>query len=139
MKKAHVTLGLAMAGLMGAGVLSARQGAATPQAPAQAPAPGRGAGAGQARGQAGPPPIPDIPTDAIAGTATTPGNPWLPARKAAANSPALTAEEELKTFSTPPGYHVELVAAEPLVESPILMDFDAEGRLWVLELKSFMP
>ena len=31
------------------------------------------------------------------------------------------------------------MAAEPLIESPIVMDFDADGRLWVLELKAFMP
>jgi hypothetical protein len=138
MKNAHVMLGLAVAGLMGAGVVSARQGAAP--AAAQAPAQGRGAGA-PARGTtpAQPAPIPNIPTDAIAGTATTPGNPWLPEKKAGPTSPALSAEEEMKTFSVPPGYHVELVAAEPLIESPILMDFDAEGRIWALELKSFMP
>ena len=45
----------------------------------------------------------------------------------------------MKTFSLPPGYRVELVASEPMIESPILMDFDADGRLWVLEMLSFLP
>ncbi len=75
----------------------------------------------------------------IAGTAKTPGNTWLPAKKAGATSPALTPEEELKTFSMPPGYHAQLVAAEPLIESPIIIDFDPDGRMWVLELQAFLP
>ena len=68
-----------------------------------------------------------------------PGNRWPPARKAARTSPALSPQEEAKTFSVPPGYHVELVASEPLIDSPIAIDFDADGRLWVLETPAFLP
>src|SRR5258708_2160387 len=46
-----------------------------------------------------------------------PGNPWPPAKKGGPTSPALSPAEEMKTFSVPPGFHVELVAAEPLVDS----------------------
>ena len=53
-------------------------------------------------------------------------------------APVLTAEEELATFVVPPGYRVELVAKEPLVIDPIAIDFDADGRLWVLEMPGFM-
>ena len=45
----------------------------------------------------------------------------------------------MKTFSMPPGYHAQLVAAEPLLESPIIIDFDPDGRMWVLELQAFLP
>ena len=45
----------------------------------------------------------------------------------------------MKTFSLPPGFRVELVASEPMIESPILMDFDPDGRLWVLEMLTFLP
>src|SRR5262245_60813002 len=72
-------------------------------------------------------------------SSTVPGNPWPPAVKSGDKSPALGPEDELKTFSMPPGWHAELVAAEPLVESPILVDFDPDGRLWVLELLGFLP
>jgi len=75
----------------------------------------------------------------VAGTAKTPGNIWLPAKKAGPTSPALTPEDELKTFSLPPGYRAQLVAAEPLIESPIIIDFDPDGRMWVLELQAFLP
>jgi mono/diheme cytochrome c family protein/glucose/arabinose dehydrogenase len=68
-----------------------------------------------------------------------PGNIWPPARKATPTSPALTPQEEARTFSLPPGFHAELVAAEPLVDSPIVVDFDPDGRLWVLETPAFLP
>jgi mono/diheme cytochrome c family protein/glucose/arabinose dehydrogenase len=64
---------------------------------------------------------------------------WPPAvHKTPTKAPVLTAEEELKTFSLPPGYHAQLVAKEPLVVDPIAIDFDADGRLWVLEMPGFM-
>lgn len=75
----------------------------------------------------------------VPGTATTPGNIWPPALKAPAGSPALSPADALKTFSLPPGFHVELVASEPMIESPILIDFDADGRMYVLEQLSFLP
>ena len=31
----------------------------------------------------------------------------------------------------PPGYHLELVASEPLVQDPVVIDWDRGGRLWV--------
>lgn len=63
---------------------------------------------------------------------------WPPAvRETPAKAPVLSAEEEQKTLVLPPGYRVELVASEPLVIDPIAMDFDADGRLWVLEMPGF--
>lgn len=50
---------------------------------------------------------------------------------------ALSPQDALKTFHMPPGYRLELVAAEPLVQNPILMEFDGDGRLWVLEMQGF--
>jgi mono/diheme cytochrome c family protein/glucose/arabinose dehydrogenase len=73
------------------------------------------------------------------GTAKVPGNIWPPAKKQMAKSIALSPAEELKTFSMPPGFRAELVASEPLIESPILIDFDADGRLWVVEMVTFLP
>jgi glucose/arabinose dehydrogenase/mono/diheme cytochrome c family protein len=73
------------------------------------------------------------------GTARVPGNIWPPARKQMEKSIALSPEDEMKTFSMPPGFRVELVASDPMIESPILMDFDPDGRLWVLEMLTFLP
>jgi mono/diheme cytochrome c family protein/glucose/arabinose dehydrogenase len=54
-------------------------------------------------------------------------------------APALSAREEMKTFKIAPGYRVELVASEPLVHDPVALTFDPDGRLWVCEMRGFMP
>jgi putative membrane-bound dehydrogenase-like protein len=42
-----------------------------------------------------------------------------------------TPEEELAKFHLPPGFEIQLVAAEPDIQKPINITFDDEGRLWV--------
>lgn len=54
-------------------------------------------------------------------------------------SPVLTVAEALKSFQLAPGFVIEPVAAEPLVEKPVCLDFDATGRMWVCEMRGFMP
>ncbi len=54
-------------------------------------------------------------------------------------APALSPADELATFRIAPGFRVELVAAEPLVVDPVAMDWDDEGRLFVVEMRGFMP
>jgi mono/diheme cytochrome c family protein len=74
----------------------------------------------------------------IGGRHRAPNAPWPPAvAPEDAGAPELTAEESLKTIVVPPGYRVELVAKEPMVEDPILIDFDADGRMWVVEMPAF--
>lgn len=53
-------------------------------------------------------------------------------------APILTPAEQLKTFRLPPGFRIDLVAAEPLVVDPVAMAFDEEGRLWVAEMRGYM-
>jgi putative membrane-bound dehydrogenase-like protein len=40
----------------------------------------------------------------------------------------------LAAFRTAPGVRLELVAAEPLVVDPVDLEFDEDGRLWVVEM-----
>jgi mono/diheme cytochrome c family protein len=54
-------------------------------------------------------------------------------------SPALTADEALKTFRVAPGFRVELVASDPLIGDPVAMNIGPDGRLWVVEMRSYMP
>lgn len=53
-------------------------------------------------------------------------------------SPVLSPVEALATFRIADGFRVELVASEPLVVDPVAMDFDDEGRLYVVEMRGFM-
>ena len=55
-----------------------------------------------------------------------------PASAAAATpAPVLSPADSMKTFTVPPGYNVELVASEPMIQDPVVIDFDPDGRLWV--------
>jgi putative membrane-bound dehydrogenase-like protein len=45
----------------------------------------------------------------------------------------LSPGEALRQFHVPAGYQVTLFAAEPDVQQPVAMTFDARGRLWVAE------
>jgi mono/diheme cytochrome c family protein/glucose/arabinose dehydrogenase len=59
-------------------------------------------------------------------------------RQLAEDGPAVSPEEEMKTFVLPPGYRVELVASEPMVVDPVLIDWDLSGRMWVIEMSGYM-
>ncbi|MFC5454578.1 PVC-type heme-binding CxxCH protein [Prosthecobacter fluviatilis] len=50
----------------------------------------------------------------------------------------LSWEEEMKTFKIEKGFRIELVASEPMIESPIAMSFDDQGRLYVVEMRGYM-
>jgi putative membrane-bound dehydrogenase-like protein len=43
----------------------------------------------------------------------------------------LPPQEQRATFRLPPGFEIQLVAAEPTIQKPMNMAFDARGRLWV--------
>jgi len=50
----------------------------------------------------------------------------------------LSANEELKTFILKPGYKMEPVLSEPQIREPAAIQFDGNGRMYVLELRSYM-
>jgi mono/diheme cytochrome c family protein/glucose/arabinose dehydrogenase len=54
-------------------------------------------------------------------------------------APPLAPDEALKRFTIADGFEIQLVAAEPLIVNPVMLRWDAAGRLWVLEMRSFMP
>ena len=54
-------------------------------------------------------------------------------------SPPLSPEDALRQFKLQPGFQIDLVAAEPMVDTPVVIQFDAKGRLWVVEMRGFMP
>lgn len=54
-------------------------------------------------------------------------------------APVLSPEEALKSFVIEEGFEIQLVAAEPLVVDPVCMAWDEQGRLWVCEMRGYMP
>ena len=54
-------------------------------------------------------------------------------------SPPLSPGNELSTFVLASGFQIELVASEPMVQDPVVIKFDEDGRLWVVEMRGFMP
>ena len=54
-------------------------------------------------------------------------------------SPVLSVEDALKSFKIAPGFVIEPVVTEPLVEKPVCLDFDPAGRMWVCEMRGYMP
>ena len=44
----------------------------------------------------------------------------------------------MQSFYMPPGYRIELVASEPLIQEPVALDWDVDGRLWAVEMPGFM-
>lgn len=86
-------------------------------------------------------PLVATPTRAAAQAGALPGSarPWPPGVQAVApDSPPRSPDEERDTFFLAPGYRVELVAAEPLVQDPIAIDWDPQGRVWVVEMPGYM-
>jgi glucose/arabinose dehydrogenase/mono/diheme cytochrome c family protein len=54
-------------------------------------------------------------------------------------APVLPVTEALKTFKIAPGFAIEAIAAEPLTDKPVALDYDPAGRLWTCEMLGYMP
>jgi putative membrane-bound dehydrogenase-like protein len=52
-------------------------------------------------------------------------------------SEPLSPAAALADFALSPGYRIELVASEPQIVDPVAMAFDAQGRLWVVEMRDY--
>jgi mono/diheme cytochrome c family protein len=67
------------------------------------------------------------------------GQSWPPPlQPMPAESPVLSPEASMKTIVMPPGYRLELVASEPMIQEPVVVDWDPDGRLWVIEMPGYM-
>jgi mono/diheme cytochrome c family protein/glucose/arabinose dehydrogenase len=51
---------------------------------------------------------------------------------------ALSPEESLETIYLPKGYRAELVANEPMVEEPIWITWDGNGKMYVAQMMTYM-
>lgn len=50
----------------------------------------------------------------------------------------VSANEQLKTFILQPGYKLEPILSEPQIREPAAIQFDGNGRMYVLELRTYM-
>ncbi len=55
------------------------------------------------------------------------------------SAPVLSVEKAMQSFQLQPGFVIEPVAAEPDVFNPVALAFDAQGRIWVAEMTTYMP
>jgi mono/diheme cytochrome c family protein len=113
----------ATAAILMVGVVPSGQQQSPPQTPpaAQAPAqPAQTPPAGRGRG--------GLEADIAAGADFSPRPPVT----------RLSPEDQQKRFQLPPGYKIEPVLTDPLIEDPVGVTFDGNGRMYVLEMRSYM-
>ncbi len=54
-------------------------------------------------------------------------------------SPAhLLPKESLQSFRVPKGYHMELVASEPMIKEPVAIAWDGNARMYVAQMETYM-
>ena len=94
------------------------------QAPAGPPVPGQPAGRGGRGGLGG-------PQENDPANATADYGPKPPVRP-------LTPEEQAKKFWLPPGFRIEPVLSDPVIEESAQIAFDGNGRMFVLEIRGYM-
>jgi mono/diheme cytochrome c family protein len=71
---------------------------------------------------------------ALAAFAAAEPRSWDPGHEIAPLSP----QAALETIEVPPGYRLQCVASEPMVEDPASFAFDPDGALYVCEWRSYM-
>lgn len=54
-------------------------------------------------------------------------------------APAHSPSEAMRTFRLAPGFKLELIASDPLIGDPVAMTIGPDGRIWVVEMRSYMP
>src|SRR5438270_138404 len=124
MKKTHFLIALATGS-----VVASALWAAAPAKPTRKPAPPKPAAATPAEH--------DLPEGNVNANSNESYEPKFTINSPPA--PYLPPDQALKTLKLPPGFHAELVASEPMVEIPVTMQFDPDGRLWVVEMRAYMP
>src|SRR5215204_422544 len=50
----------------------------------------------------------------------------------------LSPQQSIKRIQLPPGFHIELVASEPMVQEPVAICWDGNGRMYVAEMNTYM-
>ena len=54
------------------------------------------------------------------------------------NDGLLSPEEAIADFQVEDGFEIQTVAAEPLIEDPVALQFDKDENMWVVEMRGYM-
>jgi mono/diheme cytochrome c family protein len=54
-------------------------------------------------------------------------------------SPVVPAAESISKMNLEPGMAIQLIAAEPLISTPVAITFDKLNRIWAIEMENYMP
>ena len=49
----------------------------------------------------------------------------------------LTPEQSLAAFHVPEGYHLELVASEPMITEPVVITWDGNAKMYVAQMETY--
>jgi mono/diheme cytochrome c family protein/glucose/arabinose dehydrogenase len=97
--------------------------------PAQTPAPAAGAPAAPPAGGRG-----AAPAAQGRGAIDAPGSDFLPRPPVTRQDPAV----QQRLFQLPEGYRIDPVLTDPLITDPVGVTFDGNGRMYVLQMRSYM-
>lgn len=53
-------------------------------------------------------------------------------------APALSAAQALQSFQLHEDFEISVAASDPMIESPVAIRFDGDGRMWVVEMRAYM-
>lgn len=81
--------------------------------------------------------VPCLPCDRGRGALTAAAPPEDNLRERLPRIPPREPPDALKTFRVLDGFRMELLAAEPLVTDPVAMDYDEDGRAYVVEMRDY--
>ena len=56
---------------------------------------------------------------------------------ARSSGPPYSPQSALKTFKIEAGFHIELFVSEPQISDPVAMEFDEDGRIYVVEMHGY--
>ena len=117
---------LAIASVVGQDGTQAQVAGSTPPVPAQPPAAPTGRGSGPGPGPAG-------VTAGARGAAPVEGD-FLKRPPVVAQTP----EVEQQLLLLPDGFKAQLVLSDPTITDPVGVTFDGNGRMYVLEMRTYM-
>lgn len=79
-----------------------------------------------------------LPKTNLSGVAGRTSQDPIPGLPTPPPSPILPAAESMKTVQLVDGFRLELAASEPMIEDPVALSFDEDGRAYVVEMRGYM-